>query len=292
MKTVKKPFKRIPWTWADQISSYRFWGLLLFFFFMLIPNIILNYSYSIFRESSGLAATEIGYIFSIKSFASFGGLWLAWFLVRSKNHHLLYLYSGFTIIGLLLIYFMPSLPSIFIGAFLIGLSFGAISLAIPAIISGGQGGSEMFVVSFGLITLIELSAWNSFSLMFSSLIDFFDEKNNLFLIAILAAIIGTALLAPVNAKLFYSNPPRRAFSLKPTYRNPWSVALLCLIPLFNIYYIIHLAYRYHGEVNTINPSQKILSPRAAAWCAILLSVISPITTSSLNDRLIPKLIRE
>ncbi len=65
---------------------------------------------------------------------------------------------------------MLSIISLSIYFFLIGLSFGAISLAIPTIISGGKGGSEMFVVSFGLITFFEFVAWTSFSGLFGILV--------------------------------------------------------------------------------------------------------------------------
>jgi len=128
-----------PWTWADQISSYRFWGIFLFFIFILLPNVFLNFSYPIFTEQLNLSASQIGTALSIKSIAGFGGFWLAWFLVRLKNHFLLYLYSAFIIIGLLLVYFIPTSVSIAIGFFLIGLGFGAVALSIPAIIAGGRG---------------------------------------------------------------------------------------------------------------------------------------------------------
>lgn len=278
-----------PWTWADQISSYRFWGIFLFFIFILLPNVFLNFSYPIFTEQLNLRASQIGTALSIKSIAGFGGFWLAWFLVRLKNHFLLYLYSAFIIIGLLLVYFIPTSVSIAIGFFLIGLGFGAVALSIPAIIAGGRGSSEMFVVSFGLITFYELVVWSSFSNLYGWFFTILNGYRAWILIALIGACIGTILLIPVKATLFNSTPPKREFSLTPRFREPVVVALLCLVPLFNIYYIIRLSYRYHGEVNTINPTQNILSPCSAAWCTILLSVLMPVMTASLNQSLICKL---
>ena len=288
METEKK-INEISWTWADQISSYKFWGIFLFYIFLLIPNMIINYSFSLFRESLNLNAAQIGTALGIKSFAGLAGFWLAWFMVRSKNHFIIFLYSAFIIIGLLLILLIPSVISLSIGFFLIGLGFGAITLAIPTIIAGGRGGSEMFVVSFGLITFFEVVAWTSSSGLIGSLSGILNNPKLPIIIAIISSLIGTILLIPVKSTLFNCSPPERKFSLTPTFREPFVLVLLCLIPLYNIYYIIYLSYRFHGEVNSINPTQNILSPRAAAWCTLFLSVVAPIITCSLNSNLIPKI---
>ncbi len=66
-----------PWTWADQISSYRFWGIFLFFIFILLPNVFLNFSYPIFTEQLNLSASQIGTALSIKSIAGFGAVALS-----------------------------------------------------------------------------------------------------------------------------------------------------------------------------------------------------------------------
>lgn len=224
-----------------------------------------------------------------RSFAGFGGLWLAWFMVRMKNHHLLYLFSALTIIGLLLILLTPSVITLSICFFLTGLSFGAISLAIPTIISGGKGGSEMFVVSFGLITFFELITWTSFSGLFGRLFNILASSESYIIIALISSVIGTILLLPVKKELFTTPPPKKTATLTPTLREPVVTALLCLIPLYNIYYILYLSYRLHGEINQINPTRKTLSPRAAVWSTLFLSVLSPIILSSLNSNLTLKL---
>jgi len=289
MKTEQNSTNEISWTWADQISSYRFWGLFLFFGFLLIPNVIFNYLILMFRMDLGLTDKGISSIIGFKTFALFFGFWLAWFMVRLKNHYLLYLFSSFAIIGLILIYFIPSMITLSIGFFLIGLSSGAITLSIPTIIAGGRGGSEMFIVSFGIITFFELTIWNSTPLLFGIIGDTVGYKA-IILIGLASAIVGSILLIPTKTDLFNTNPPKREFALTPKFRNPSEVALLCLIPLYNIYYIIYLSYRYHGEINSINPTQKILSPRAAAWCICLIPFLSPIIMSSLNNSLTPKLL--
>jgi len=289
MQTEKRLLKENSWTWADQISTYRFWGILLFLIFLLIPNTVINYYLPRFIEYYGMSSNAISIAVAFKSFAIIGGIWLAWFMVRMKNHYLLFLFALLTIIGLLILILIPSTVSLFICFFLIGLSFGAVTLAIPSIIAGGRGGSEMFVVSFGIILFFESISQLSFGGFFPVLLQISNVENGYLLIGIIASIIGVLLLLPVKAELFNIPPPERNKNLIPTHREPVIVALLCLVPLYNIYYILHLSYRFHGEVNQINPTQNILSPRAAVWSTLFLSILSPIIVSSLNTNLIIKL---
>jgi MFS family permease len=289
MEIEKKTTNAISWTWADQISSYKFWGIFLFFIFLLIPNIIMNYSFSIFRENYGMSSTQIGTAMAFKTFAGFGGLWLAWFMVRMKNHYLLFLYAGLIIIGFILILLMQSNVTLSICLLLTGLGFGAIALAVPTIISGGKGGSEMFVVSFGLITFFELVAWSSFSGLFGTLFEFMNNPNGYIIIGLVSSVIGVILLLPVKSELFHTPPPERKKMLTPVHREPATVALLCLVPFYNIYYVLYISYRLHGEVNQMNPTQTILSPRAAVWSSIFLPILSPIILSSLNTNVSLKL---
>jgi len=287
---MQKTTSETSWTWADQISSYRFWGLFLFFLFLTIPSSFLSFGLNAFQRELGLSGSQISTVYMFKSIAGFFGLWLAWFMVRLKNHYLLFLYSGFILIGWLLILLVPlSIPTLSISFFLIGLGFGAISLAIPSIISGGRGGSEMFIVSVGLITFFESLSWLASIKIFAFLSDNFSGHNGLSIINMVATCIGMVLLLPVKADLFNNAPPRRESFLIPTDREPITVALLGIIPLYNIYHILYMSYRFHGEVNKINPTQNILSPRAAVWCSLLLSIISPIMVTSLNTSLISKL---
>ena len=237
-------------------------------------------------EELGIQFKSIGTLYLVKTLASLGGFWLAWFMVRMKTHNLLYLFSSLTIIGLILIYFIPSMTTLSIFSFLFGLSFGAIVLSIPSLISGGRGGSEMFIVSFGIITFFHVL----FPSLFNMLPAIIEGYRAYILISLASVIIGSVFLIPINSNLFNNNPSKREFALTPKFRNPTEVALLGIIPIFNIYYIIYLAYRYHGEVNSINPTQNILSPRAAAWCIFLIPFLYPVIMSSLNSSLTPKLL--
>ncbi len=278
------------WTWADQISTYRFWGLALFLLFLLTPSTIVNLSVTLLRNTYDVGSDGFSIALAIKPFASLGGLWLAWFLARSKHHYFLFLFSGFTIIGLLLMLLTPSIIILSISFFLIGISLGAITLSIPTIIAGGKGGKEMFVVSFGLITSLELITQTFSHGIFMNMFSIFDTPIQTYVITgVVSVLLGVALLLPVKKDLFDIPPPPRNKTLTPKHRKPWLVALLCLVPGYNIYYIFHLAYRLHGEVNHVNPTRNILTPKAAVWTALFFSVLYPIIVASLNTNLITKL---
>lgn len=289
MQTEKKLLNGNSWTWADQISTYRFWGILLFLIFFVIPSLTISFFVPRLMNSYGMSADGVNIVFAVYTFTIFSGILLAWFMVRMNNHYLLFLFAMLSIIGFLLMLIVPSIISVLIGLFLVGISFGAIILAVPTIIAGGKGGSEMFVVSFGIILFFQGVMQTSYSNFIFDLSGIFNIDNSFLLIGLIASVVGTIFLLPVKKDLFYIAPPERKSFLTPTKREPVIMVLLCLIPLYNIYYILHLAYRLHGEVNEINPSQKILSPRAAVWCTLLLSIISPIIVSSLNSNLALKL---
>jgi hypothetical protein len=286
MKPEQNSTNEISWTWADQISSYKFWGLCFFFLFLTLSNVVVNTTFSLCNKELGITIEKVGILHLIKTLASLVGFWLAWFLVRMKNHKLLYLFSSLTILGLLLIYSIPSLLTLSVCSFLVGLSFGAIVLSIPTLISNGRGGSEMFVISFGIITFFEVT-FPFLSYMLPALLLSYKAY---ILISIAFAVIGSLLLIPIKGDIFNTNPPIREFAFSPIFRNPTQVALLSIIPIFNIYYFVYLTYRYHGEVNSINPSQNILSPGAAAWFIILIPLLYPVIMSSLNDSMLPKLL--
>src|SRR4030043_442729 len=108
METEKKSLNGISWTWADQISTYRFWGIFLFATFFLLSNLIVNRLPGLLSRDFNLSSSQIETAFNLQFIASFGGFWLAWFLIRLKNHFLLYLYAAFTIIGLLILLISPT----------------------------------------------------------------------------------------------------------------------------------------------------------------------------------------
>jgi len=268
------------WSWAAQISSYRFWGILIYFIlFIASTNYIFNSSIWIFlREHVGLESPQIGILFTVRAISTLYGFFLAWIAIRTRNHYILFLYSTIVLIGILLVSFTQNIVLIFLGTAIIGLCSGAIALTIPSIIAGGRGGAEMFVVAFGIVTIFETISGVSLTAASGSLLANISSVM-FFLILAIPIILGMCFLIPVRSKLFYEIPPQRGISLSPKKREPIIVALLCLVPFYSIYWL----YKLHGEIRSYTDSSKLLSSRAAAWSIIFIPFLLPMMLTILND---------
>ena len=273
------------WTWADQISTYRFWGLLIFYLLSLITVSTLSSFLPIFlKGETGTQYTEIGIIFVLMAAGGLLGFYLAWATTRWKTIPMLIFAGVLQLLGGLLIT-IPSLTSVtflcWIGAFLCGLGSGAIALAVPSIIAGGRGGSETFVIAFG-ISFVLTRIGERFAPVFMGAL---WERFGLSVLGMTIAIgllIGLLLLLPVKRSLFVESPPQRGYPLTPTYRKPVVVALSCLIPFYCLYWF----YKAHGEIISMTSSQTILSPRASVIVSCFVPFfISPVIVTTLNDAL-------
>ena len=155
MKTEDSTSAEINWTWADQISSYRFWGPCLFLVCLIFAsNLEIDYSINLLKKIN-LDPGNFGTLLAIKNLCLLGGIWLAWISVRIRNFQFLHLFSLLIIVGLMLIYFTPSLITLIIFNSLAGISMGAILIVVPVIIFGGRRGREMIFVSFGILMFFE-----------------------------------------------------------------------------------------------------------------------------------------
>ena len=290
MKIEQNSTVEIPWTWADQISSYKFWGLCLFLFFMTMVFTFQDYYLINLIKKTGVSENW-GMKGEIPFISMICGIWLAWVLFRLKIQNVLYLYSLFLIISLIMIYLIPSYYTLIIFNALVGISYGAIIIVVPIMIIERGGSIEMIIVSFGLILSFKFFAvpisWVFITFLWILTGTGMDNPKPYILFSIILVIVGTIFLIPLNKNLFNTNPPQREFSLTPLFRNPVLVGFLCSIPFFNLIYIIYLSYRFHGEVNSLNPNQNILSPAAGALAILFLA---PIIVSSINDTLTSRLI--
>ena len=280
MEEKEKNLNEASWSWAAQISSYCFWGLLIYFIlFIVSTNFVFSFSIWLFlSEHVGLESSQIQILFTVKAIATLNGFFLAWIAIRTRNHYILFLYSTIVLIGILLVSFTQNLFLIFLGSAIIGLCSGAIALTIPSIIAGGRGGAEMFVVAFGIVTIFETIS--GVSLNAASLLLFTNISPVKFLLIFaIPIILGMGFLIPVHSKFFYQIPPIRGISLSPQKREPILVALLCFVPFYSIYWL----YKLHGEIRSFTDSSKLLSPRAAAWSIIFIPFLLPMMLTSLND---------
>lgn len=269
------------WTWAEQISTYRFWGLLLFYLLSAMSTAMLTGFLPLVLENE---REKAGLLIAVIAVSSLPGLYLAWAAVRWKTVPVLLFAAVLHVIGELLLT-TPHATSItplhWAGAALFGIGSGIIILVVPSVIAGGRGGAAAFTVAFGiLLTVARLGeayapilmgrAWeNSGPLVFRGVTNTFTIASLIFLL-------------PVKHALFNSTPPKRGKSLPPTEQAPIVVALLALVP----FYWLHWLYRSHGEIKSLTASRAILSPLASVLISLFAPIfIYPIIMTSLIDAL-------
>ena len=275
----------VSWTWADLISTYRFWGLLAFYLLSMASSAMLSSYLPMFLVNEvGRNYADVGMRIGLMSVGGIFGFYVAWAAARWKTVPMLILAGLIQMLGGLLIT-IPGLAAVYIfswaGPFLFGLGVGAITLAVPSVISGARGGTEIFVVSFGIIIALTSIAQIYAPAFMASLLEQFGYAALRWSVAMLV-FMGVLLLLGVKASLFNEPPPRRGVALAPTQRAPLITALLCLFPFYWLYWL----YRAHGEVTSLAPSRGILSPRAAVLANTFIPfVIYPVVLVSLNDAL-------
>jgi hypothetical protein len=272
------------WTWADQVSTYRFWGLLVFFFWSAVSLGILTTFLGVsWRETLGLPMGQSSIALAVLAVASLLGLCLAWAAVRTRTKAMLIAAGLMQLAGTLLMTIPEPAVAIelrFAGAFLAGTGAGMIALAVPSVLAAGRGGAEAFVIAFGTIYLLSRIAEVAFQSVMGQLV---SAAGFGVLTGLLAAwlVIGLIFLLPVKASLFQGAPGPRGRALEPARRNPWVVGLLCFVPFYWLYWL----YRAHGEVASLAPSRAILTPRAAVLAGLLTAPLFPVSLASLADAL-------
>ncbi len=283
MNEIASSQKVSSWTWADQISTYRFWGIILFYVFSIIAHwyAFNTYSYFFLIEIKGIEDSQMGLIRSMGGFSILPGFFLAWIATQTRNHYMLILFGCLQIIGLSIIIFSNNIIFMYTGSALLEIGSWAIMLAVPAILAGGRGGAGMYIVVYGIIILIESNLGMATIAPLGYLVQV--GLTPLMFLSMTGGIVllGMLFLIPVKSTLFNDAPPSRGYSLTPEIRNPLAVALLCFIPFFGIY----LLYRFHGETAFFSSSNKLLSPGPAAASGIFIPFIIPAMAVSLAEQL-------
>jgi len=275
------------WTWAEQISTYRFWGLVLCYLLSLIGSTLLSTFLPIFlRDQIDLTiGTETGLLAVLMGVGGLFGLYLAWTATRWQPVPLLIVAAGLQLLGGLLLT-RPSLASApllrWAGAWLLGLGSGTITLTVPAVIVGGRGGAETFVLAFGVTVVLSRVGQMAAPYLMAELWDRFGASALGTTVALCLALALLSLL-PVQRPLFSVPPPPRGAGLPPTRRSPGAVILACLIPFYWLYWL----YRAHGEIASLAPTsaRAILAPRAAVLSSLFVPLFTPLITTKLNDAL-------
>jgi hypothetical protein len=273
------------WTWADLLSTYRFWGLLLLYLLAGAGvRILLSTTAYYFMRQHNLGLRNYSALYSMSLLCVPFGFYLAWAGIRSKPLDTL-LFTGCLQIlaagGLAVFMLTPSRGSgaaIVAGMLFFWLYLGslAVQLMVPALIAGALGSSHGFLVAFGGLYVAEHVVYLLSTLSYALA----ETPNGLMYVLGGVLLVGVICLLPIRQALFTEEPPPRGRSLEPSYRGSVAVALLTFIPFYVLYWI----YRAYGEAAYLRPSRGLLSPRGAAWIW-LVPLMGPILLMTLADHL-------
>ncbi len=290
MNTTALSQNRPAWTWADLLSTYRFWGLFLWFVLtstgMQYHNMFLLVHLT---ERLGLTPSYAGTaMFIARSAALPLALIVAWAAIRTRPVLTLLITGGLT--ALAAFAFTASwsrgLVAMATVAMLVCLSVASyvVTLLFPTLIAGALGGYEAFFVAFGVSFLFQYAMGAAMNGAYSGTFDSAGLEATAYVSAglLVAAVI---FLLPVKHVLFTVEPPPRGRSIAPKHREPILAGLLtAIVPFYFLYWL----YQSHGEAAHLRPSRALLSPRGAVWIAViplLGLVMIPVMLTTMADNL-------
>lgn len=256
---------QVSWTWADMFLTYRFWGLLLVYLLALASAALISAWLPMhLRESSPSSATSwAGFVNLTVLMSGLLGFYVAWLATRYQAKNALLVAAALVVLGGLLLTweFTTGIGLCLVGAVLFGIGTGTITLGVPAILAGGRGGAQAFVVAFGLLVTVTRVVEAPLVTLVGSLWDHYGSGVLAATVAILG-ILGVIALLPVSRELFTGPPKARTYDWVVKPRSPVLVGLGSVIGLIYYYFL----FKFHGEVASLRPSSRILSP----WGAVLL----------------------
>jgi len=283
MHTTALSQNRPAWTWADLLSTYRFWGL--FLLFVLTSAGMQNHFYLMhlllrrFHSSLGIENTAGSFAQGASLCAA---MILTWVAIRTKPVVVLLCTSGLAVLAAFafaagwpggLIASVTMLTCVQMGSYVVTLLF-------PTLIAGALGGYETFVVAFGVAFLFERAVSLAMGFVTAGLSNLTGADAAGYVSAglLLAAVI---CLIPVMHELFTVEPATRGSSIAPQRREAFLAGLLtAIIPFYMLYWV----YKAHGEAAHLRPSRALLSPRGAAWIVAAI-VLFPSLLASVTMRL-------
>lgn len=282
MQSIPSGKGPVSWTWADLLSTYRYWGLFFAYvltmtaeqaFFSFAPAVFHGLFFSSFGEIESTAR-----LFWIPL-----SLLLSWVAIRTRPKVVLLITGAVTVAAVLAATFLSPSPtlSLFLEAFTIPLLAYVIFLVFLTLIASSHGSAQTMLIAIGL-------AWAT-NVVFSMLLfEGIGKATELFgsaaaAVIVILLVVGVLLLLPVNGAFFQGEPPARGRVMEPAERAPIAAALLSL---FVPFYLLYWVYRIHGEEAWLRPSARLLTPRAAAWILVipvLGGLMFPVMLSTLAD---------
>ncbi|MFO8056766.1 MAG: hypothetical protein R6V10_05680 [bacterium] len=273
------------WTWADMLSTYRFWGLFAFFVLMGLAYIMFlqasHFHLRDYVESMGGSPTETGWFEYTRNWISAMGIafgfYLAWLASRWRSVAVLLLMGILQAVLCLLLEVSGSLVINYVASFASKAVLIPVLVGVPALIAGNRAGATVFGVTFGLA--IAAKEYFFFPSMFYAV-----NEVGMTLSIIIFSVAAVAFLIPVKRSLFTGPPPEREKTLPYKRRSPVVTALLCM---FVPFYIIYWFYRAFAETRELTGARGILTGRGGALLGLLVPLLLPVMNTDLVDALNP-----
>ncbi|WP_370681468.1 hypothetical protein [Comamonas sp. GB3 AK4-5] len=292
------------WTFADQLSSYRFWGLLAAWVCAALSMQLLR-SNALKDAMDVMGRFEMVQVMGVvPPLGMLLGLVLGLLLVRGALvPGLLVLLSLAAVLWPLAagLWMEPSLLALGVTLLVGQLLPFTLMVVVLAVLAGGRGGTLAFasvlVVVLALKSMLEMLAPGLGLYLLDGRWPNWASPG----LGLLAVLCLLPLLRPAARALFNAAPPVRHQALKPCPRSPWGMALwvglvwlavlmqLLLLwldmagrwtylsqacALAGLVGLVRWNYRLHGEVAFVAPSPELLTPRAAAWASLLVPLSS------------------
>lgn len=270
--------ERPSWTWADLVSTYRFWGLAAFFVFSGLASTSPIYAISILRDRYGLSVNDVGAFLSMRTASLVPAFFVAWAAIRTNPKRVLLTLAGIQVLAAAMVAFgwSHNMAALMFEFGFIYLADAVVQFIFPAVIASAMGGGEVFFAAFGVLLLVRQFQYAIIPLLHQAVAPSLGHVD----LMTASSVLGLICLAPVKQTLFSVPPPPRGRSLEPIYRGPVAAGILSA---FVPFYFLYWSFRAHGEAAHLEPSRSLLSPRAGIW--IWFGVPGPIILAALADHL-------
>ena len=280
--------QRHVWTWADQVSTYTFWGLVLFSLFSTSAFIFFNSTYFRIFDIMGISAVEIGKVYFVFSIAGLLGIFLGWIIVKFGNvKTMLIILAAMQVAGSLLLMIFIGRDQVLqlVGAVLWGLGFSPLCIIIPSIFAGGKAGMSVFAGLYFIIVLYEriqhttVGFWAGLFVNMNMPAPPEVQVMYFKMIPVTQIVMATIFLIPIKSLLFEGTPKDRIKPHEAHTQDTFVTFLLNIIPFYALYYM----YKIHGDLAGFTKSSKILSGRGALWLSLLFFVTIPVTLTTFQE---------
>ena len=273
--------KNWQWSWADKISTYRFWGIVLFYLCSISSFFIFSVTYLRWFESMGLQIDTIAVFFSTFQLLGVVGLFIGWIVVKfAKIKPGLLVFAVVQIVGICVLILFDNPGLRIIGAGLWGLGYSPIFVIMPSALAGGKSSMSTFAGLYFVVLFYERLQNIALGAEIGYL-HFLDTISPVAYTVFMGfpVLVAIGFLLPVKSVLFEEQPKERLKPLDLKHHSVLARFLLCIIPFYSVYFM----YKIHGQAANFSRTSKLLSKKGALWISLLFPVTLPVITTTLYD---------